>query len=87
MSQRICHWDAEVNTITLHCELNDQQFSKFLHFSQTFAEATQEVFPARDRCVRALIEADSVMPGSERYRQWVSRTQSLERTGTCGMKL
>ena len=70
-SQRICHWDAQVNTIKLHSELNDEQFSKFLHFSQTVAEPTPEVFPAHDRCMRVVIEADSVMPGSETYRQWV----------------
>ena len=70
-SQRICHWDAQVNMIKLHSELNDEQFSKFLHFSQTVAEPTPEVFPAHDRCVRAVIEADSVMPDSERYRHWV----------------
>ena len=70
-SQRICHWEAQVNTIMSHSELNDEQFSNFLPFSQTVAQPTPEVFPARDRCVRAVIEADSVMPGSERYRQWV----------------
>ena len=25
-SQRICHWDAQVNTIRSHSELNDEQF-------------------------------------------------------------
>ena len=88
-SQRICHWDAEVNTLKLHSELNDEQFSKFLHFSETIAEPTPEVLPARDTCVRPVIEADSVMLGvksiSSGYMN-VSRTQSLGRTGTSGMK-
>ena len=70
-SQRICHWDAQVNTMKLHSELNDKQFCKFLHFSQTVAEPTPNVFPARNRCVQAVIEANFVMPGSERYRHWV----------------
>ena len=70
-SQRLCHWDTEVHKIKLHSELNDEQFPKFLHFSQPVAELTPEVFPARDRCVWAVIQADSVMPGSERCWLWV----------------
>ena len=70
-SQQICHGDAQVTTIRSHSELNDEQFSKFLPFFETGEQPTPEVFPARYRCLCAVIEANSVMPCSEAYRQWL----------------
>ena len=71
LHQKISKWGAHVQSIREKPELSVDQFSNFLLFSHTMSQRSPDVFPTTDRCIRAVIEADNIMPGSAKYPQWI----------------